>query len=128
MTTAPRGIDHVALNVPDVPAALAFYTDVLGLTQRDDRPDFGIAGAWLNAGEQQVHLIELPPPNNMGQHFALLYENIGAVVEKLRAQGFTVSDPAASSPGRHQAFLNDPWGNAIELHQHDSSPAGEPAP
>ena len=126
MTSVPRGIDHVALNVLDVPAALAFYTEVLGLTQRDDRPDFGIAGAWLNAGDQQVHLIELPPPNGMGQHFALLYEDIGAVVERLRAQGITVSDPAASSPGRRQAFLNDPWGNSIELHQHDPSPAGEP--
>jgi len=119
MTSAPTGIDHVALNVLDVPAALDFYTDVLGLTQRDDRPDFGIAGAWLNAGDQQVHLIELPPPNGMGQHFALLYEDIGVVVERLRAQGFAVSDPAASSPGRRQAFLNDPWGNSIELHERD---------
>jgi glyoxylase I family protein len=123
MTSAPTGIDHVALNVLDVPAALAFYTDVLGLTQRDDRPDFGIAGAWLNAGDQQVHLIELPPPNGMGQHFALLYEDIGAVVERLRAQGITVSDPAASSPGRRQAFLNDPWGNSIELHERDPNRA-----
>ncbi len=123
MTSAPTGIDHVALNVLDVPAALVFYTDVLGLTQRDDRPDFGIAGAWLNAGDQQVHLIELPPPNGMGQHFALLYEDIGAVVERLRAQGITVSDPAASSPGRRQAFLNDPWGNSIELHERDPSRA-----
>jgi glyoxylase I family protein len=123
MTSAPRGIDHVALNVLDVPGALVFYTDVLGLTQRDDRPDFGIAGAWLNAGDQQVHLIELPPPNGMGQHFALLYEDIGAVVERLRTQGITVSDPAASSPGRRQAFLNDPWGNSIELHERDPSRA-----
>ena len=123
MTSAPTGIDHFALNVLDVPAALAFYTDVLGLTQRDDRPDFGIAGAWLNAGDQQVHLIELPPPNGMGQHFALLYEDIGAVVERLRAQGITVIDPAASSPGRRQAFLNDPWGNSIELHERDPSRA-----
>jgi glyoxylase I family protein len=123
MTSAPTGIDHVALNVLDVPAALAFYTDVLGLTQRDDRPDFGIAGAWLNAGDQQVHLIELPPPNGMGQHFALLYDDIGAVVERLRAQGITVSDPAASSPGRRQAFLNDPWGNSIELHERDPNRA-----
>jgi catechol 2,3-dioxygenase-like lactoylglutathione lyase family enzyme len=61
-------------------------------------------------------------PNNVGQHFALLFDDLGDVVEKLRAQGFTVSDPAASSPGRQQAFLNDPWGNAIELHQH--SPSG----
>jgi catechol 2,3-dioxygenase-like lactoylglutathione lyase family enzyme len=111
----------VALNVTDVPAAITFYTEVLGLTQRDDRPDFGIAGAWLNAGDQQVHLIELPPPTNMGQHFALLYEDLGAVVTQLRAEGYTVSDPAASSPGRHQAFMNDPWGNVIELHQFSPS-------
>jgi glyoxylase I family protein len=123
MTPAPRGIDHVALNVPDVPAALAFYTDVLGLTQRDDRPDFGIAGAWLNAGDQQVHLIELPPPTNMGQHFALLFDDLDDVVAGLRAQGHTVSDPASSSPGRHQAFVTDPWGNTIELHQHDPARA-----
>jgi glyoxylase I family protein len=118
MTPAPRGIDHVALNVSDVPAALAFYTDVLGLTQRDDRPDFGIAGAWLNAGDQQVHLIELPPPTNMGQHFALLFDDLDQVVAGLRAQGLTVSDPASTSPGRYQAFVTDPWGNTIELHQH----------
>ncbi|MGP0031891.1 MAG: VOC family protein [Acidimicrobiales bacterium] len=117
MTPAPRGIDHVALNVTDVPAAIAFYTDTLGLTQRDDRPDFGIDGAWLDAGEQQVHLIELPAPSNLGQHFALLYDDLGDVVESLRARGVDVSDPSPSSPGRRQAFLSDPWGNAIELHQ-----------
>jgi glyoxylase I family protein len=118
VTPAPHGIDHVALNVDDVPAAVDFYTGVLGLTERDDRPDFGIAGAWLNAGDQQVHLIELPPPSDKGQHFALLYDDIGAVVDTLRTHGIKVSDPAPSSPGRQQAFLNDPWGNAIELHQH----------
>jgi catechol 2,3-dioxygenase-like lactoylglutathione lyase family enzyme len=31
MTLAPTGLDHVALNVPDVPAAIEFYTKVLGL-------------------------------------------------------------------------------------------------
>ncbi len=123
MTHAPKGIDHVALNVDDVPAAIGFYTEVMGLTLRDDRPDFGIAGAWLDAGGQQVHLIELPPPNNMGQHFALLYADIGEVVERLRAQGTPVSDPTPSSPGRRQAFLQDPFGNTIELHQHDVAAA-----
>ena len=116
--TAPRGIDHVALNVGDVPAAIGFYTGVLGLSLRDDRPDFGIAGAWLDAGDQQVHLIELPAPTSMGQHFALLYDDLGALVADLRSQGLTVSDPSAGSPGRLQAFMNDQWGNTIELHQH----------
>jgi glyoxylase I family protein len=118
VTITPTGLDHVAINVPDVPGAVAFYTEVLGMTLNDERPDFGFAGAWLDAGGQQVHLIELPVPPNMGQHFALLYDDIAAVVADLRRQGFEVTDPVPSGPNRHQAFVNDPWGNVIELHQH----------
>ncbi len=118
MTLTPNGVDHVAINVPDVPGAITFYTEVLGLTQNHDRPDFGFAGAWLDAGGQQVHLIELPAAPNVGQHFALLYDDLAAVVQELRDQGYEVSDIAPTSPGRHQAFINDPWGNAIELHEH----------
>jgi glyoxylase I family protein len=118
MTVTPTGLDHVALNVPDVPAAIEFYTKVLGLTQNFERPDFGFNGAWLDAGSQQVHLIELPAPPNMGQHFALLFDDISSVVDELRALGLKVTDPVASGPNRHQAFVSDPWGNGIELHQH----------
>jgi glyoxylase I family protein len=117
MTPKPTGLDHVALNVPDVPAAVEFYTEVLGLVQNHGRPDFGFPGAWLDAGDQQVHLIELQAPPNMGQHFALLFDDIYAVVDELRAQGYEVTDPVVNGARRHQAFINDPWGNAIELHQ-----------
>lgn len=116
-TVKPNGVDHVALNVPDVPAAVEFYTNVLGLTQNFDRPDFGFAGAWLDAGAQQVHLIELPAPPNMGQHFALLYDDIYVVVDYLRGLGLEVTDPVINGTKRHQAFVSDPWGNGIELHQ-----------
>ena len=118
MTVTPTGVDHVALNVPDVVAAIDFYTNVLGLVQDTERPDFGIPGAWLNAGRQQVHLIELPAPPKLGQHFALLYDDLPAVVAALRAKGVEVTDPTPSGPNRHQAFTSDPWGNDIELHQH----------
>jgi glyoxylase I family protein len=119
----PAGVDHVALNVPDVPGAIAWYTEKLGLIQNFTRPDFGFAGAWLDtANGQQVHLIELPAPPNVGQHFALVYDDIGAVVAELRARGLQVSDPVAvGTTGRQQAFTADPWGNGIELHQR---PAG----
>jgi glyoxylase I family protein len=43
------GIHHVALNVRDLDEALAFYIDRLELTLLD-RPDFGFAGAWVQAG------------------------------------------------------------------------------
>jgi catechol 2,3-dioxygenase-like lactoylglutathione lyase family enzyme len=106
----------VSINVDDVAAARAFYVGVLGLTERDDRPDFGFGGAWLQAGEQQVHLIEAAPPANVGQHFALLVDDLAAAITELRQAGIEVSDasPVATSL---QAFLVDPAGNAVELHQ-----------
>jgi catechol 2,3-dioxygenase-like lactoylglutathione lyase family enzyme len=110
------GVHHVSINVSDVPAALAFYTEVLGLTPRTDRPDFGFGGAWLDVGGQQVHLIEAPVPESKGQHFALRVDDLDATVAELRAKGVTVSDPKPVGPGR-QAFLHDPAGNMVELNQ-----------
>ena len=111
------GIHHVALNVTDAAEAIAFYTGTLGLTVREDRPDFGIAGAWLDAGSQQIHLIEVPPPAAMGQHFALQVDDLDAVIDELRAGGITVSDAMAVGATGRQAFLNDPSGNQIELNE-----------
>ena len=103
----------------DVPAGIAFYTEKLGLVQNLTRPDFGFPGAWLDlANGQQVHLIEAPLPNNVGQHFALTFGDLGAAVAELRKRGLKVSDPSVvGGTGRQQAFTIDPWGNAIELHQ-----------
>ena len=111
-----EGVHHVSINVEDVETAKRFYTEVLGLSERADRPDFGFGGAWLNAGDQQVHLIAAPPPPSQGQHFALRVDDLASVISELRAGGVEVSDaiPVATSL---QAFLNDPSGNQIELHQ-----------
>jgi glyoxylase I family protein len=112
----PSAVHHVSINVDDVDAALGFYVGLLGLEPRHDRPDFGFGGAWLQAGGQQVHLIQAPPPPNRGQHFALAVDDIDAAVAELRAGGVTVSDPVAVGPGR-QSFLTDPAGNQVELNQ-----------
>ena len=112
----PQGVHHVSLNVDDVEAALAFYTGPLGLVPRPDRPDFDFPGAWLDAGGQQVHLIGSTPPQNHGQHFALQVDDLDGAIEELRQEGMTVSDAVPVGTSR-QAFLNDPAGNRIELHQ-----------
>ena len=112
----PLAIHHVSINVPDVPAAVAFYTDVLGGTVRDDRPDLGIGGAWIDLGPQQVHLVEAPVPRNLGQHFAVRVGDLATTVTELRARGFDVGDPVEVGANR-QTFLLDPGGNAVELHQ-----------
>lgn len=114
----PVAVHHVSINVDDVPAAVAFYTSVLGLGLRTDRPDFGFDGAWLDAGPsgQQVHLIAAPPPADQGQHFALLVEDLAATVAELRSQGVPVTDPSPVGSSL-QAFLHDPANNLIELHE-----------
>ncbi len=115
----PTGVDHVAVNVLDVPGGIAFYTETMGLVQNHTRPDFGFPGAWLDTGSgQQVHLIEATVPQNVGQHFALVFDDLPAVVAELRARGLQVSDPVdVGTTGRKQAFTTDPWGNGIELHE-----------
>ena len=53
-------MQHVALAVDDLDATLRFYS-LLGFDPLP-RPDIGIAGAWLRAGDAQIHLLELPDP------------------------------------------------------------------
>ena len=110
------GIHHVGLVVTDVDAARRFYLDHLGFSERDDRPDFGFDGAWLQVGNQQVHLIEGKEASPGGGHFALEVADIEAVVSELRDAGLKVSDPVPAGPTR-QAFILDPSGNVIELNQ-----------
>jgi glyoxylase I family protein len=117
----PIAVHHVSINVSDVDEAAHFYIEQLGLVRREDRPDFGFAGAWLDAGNQQVHLIEGEPPAAVGQHFALQVNDLDNVIAELRTQGVTVSDVSPVGTGR-QAFLSDPSGNGIELHE--AAPAG----
>lgn len=112
----PIAVHHVSINVRDVDEAARFYIDHLGLVRREDRPDFGFAGAWLDAGSQQVHLIEGEPPAAVGQHFALQVHDLDDAIAELRAQGVIVTDASPVGAGR-QAFLSDPSGNGVELHE-----------
>ena len=116
MSVEPLAVHHVSINVSDATAACEFYVGVLGLTRRTDRPDLGVGGAWLDAGGQQVHLIEGTVPSGHGEHFALLVGDLAATIAELRGRGVKISDPSPIGPSL-QSFLQDPDGNLIELHQ-----------
>lgn len=63
-----------------------------------------------------MHLIEAAPPASLGQHFAILVDDLDNAIAELRGRGVDVSDASPVGTGR-QAFLNDPSGNTVELHQ-----------
>ena len=78
--------------------------------------NFSFAGAWLDAGSQQVHLIHGEPPGDRGQHFAFDVADLDAFVAELRGRGLEVTTPKAVGRGK-QSFLHDPAGNRVELNQ-----------
>lgn len=112
------GVHHVSLNVVDAATSIRFYVDVLGMALRDDRPDFSFDGAWLQAGDQQIHLLEVAdftPPK--GQHFALRVDDLNAARSHLVAHDIEVSEPSELPGTCVQCFFKDPTGNLIELNQ-----------
>ena len=74
-----------------------------------------IGGVALAPG---IHLIEAAAPDDRGQHVALRVADLAASVAELRRAGLTISDPSPVGSGL-QAFLHDPAGNLVELHQAD---------
>jgi catechol 2,3-dioxygenase-like lactoylglutathione lyase family enzyme len=111
------GIHHVALCVTDLDAALAFYVGGLHCAVLP-RPDFDFPGAWLGAGNQQIHLMVLPEVKpDRRQHLALQVDDVDAWCAHLEGCGITVRrSPAIEGAGR-QAFVVDPSGNRVELNQ-----------
>ena len=115
------GAHHVAIGVPDLEQALAFYTGPLGFRVLDSRPDFaGIVGAWLQVGTQQLHLV-VDPADTPGSshHFAMLVDDVEAWAVRLEQHGASPRRlPYTPGAGR-QLFVKDPGGNVIELNQPD---------
>ncbi len=114
-----RGVQHVALDVDDLAAALDFYVERLGLTVATTRPEaFGDNGAWLETAVGQIHLTVADPfvATTSNQHVAFEVDDIEAAIASLRDAGIEVSDWFDLGAGR-QSFLRDPAGNLLELNQ-----------
>lgn len=113
--------DHCSLIVADTSKALAFYGGILDLSVDVTRPDLGYPGAWLQVGEKQIHLLELPNPDAVenrpehggrDRHLALQVSDLEEVVRRLEKAGIGYSK---SKSGRAALFCRDYDGNAIEL-------------
>jgi glyoxylase I family protein len=121
MSDVITAVHHVSLIVADTETSLRFYRDVLGLTVIPERPDLGYPGAWLDLGDQQIHLLELPNPDPLenrpqhggrDRHLALSTSSLDRVIERLGAAGVPIS---LSKSGRRALFCRDPDENAVEI-------------
>ena len=119
------GVAHVCFIVPDLDASLAFYRDALGLAEAFDfTNDAGERiGVYLRAGRRTF--VELfqgehgPRDDEQSyKHFCLEVDNIAQAVDALRTAGVEVTDAKHGCDRSWQAWLTDPDGNRIELHQY----------
>lgn len=112
------GLDHVQLAMPvgREAEAEAFYTGVLGIP-RVSKPEAiaGRGGCWFEQAGLRLHLgVEEGFRPSRKAHPALAVRNLGALLDRLRSQGI-VTTPGEGLPGLDQAYVDDPFGNRVEL-------------
>ena len=99
------GLNHIALEVGDVDAALEFYGRAFEFELRGRVPGM----AFVDMGDQFVALAErsgAPPDEH--RHFGLVVDDKEAARAALRDAGVDV-------PSGRRLDFRDPWGNHVEV-------------
>lgn len=112
------GIDHVQLAMPAgcEEQARRFYGEALGLPEKPKPADMaGRGGCWFESEHVKIHLgVDKNFRAATKAHPGLLVSDLRAILQRCRAQGCEGIDEA-SLPGYLRVFVNDPFGNRIEL-------------
>jgi catechol 2,3-dioxygenase-like lactoylglutathione lyase family enzyme len=111
-------IEHVQLAMPrgKEGAARSFYSGVLGLAEVEKPMHLRArGGAWFESGSARVHLgVEDDFCPARKAHPAFLVQDLAALLKRCEEAGVAIvrDEPLA---GYERRYLNDPFGNRIEL-------------
>ena len=106
-TTRPRlvGINHVALEVGELEAALALYGTIFELRGVEREPGM----AFIDIGDQFIALTQgRSQPPDEGRHFGLVVDDKPATRAALEARGMEI----LRGP---RLDFRDPWGNHVQI-------------
>jgi catechol 2,3-dioxygenase-like lactoylglutathione lyase family enzyme len=99
------GMNHIALEVGDVEAALDWYGRIFAFTLRGKSK----SQAFIDMGDQFIALMEVKTPHkDRHRHFGVVVDDRSRVRALAQAAGAEMVD------GPFLDFL-DPWGNRIEV-------------
>jgi len=121
------GLDHVQVAAPRTPGveeqARAFYGGLLGLRELE-KPEAlkPRGGVWFSLGAGQLHvgLEDVFTPARKA-HPALAVRDLPAMRALLEANSVPISE-AEAIPGTHRFYVQDPFGNRIELLEVETHP------
>ena len=129
-----KRIDHVALVVEDIDAALNFWRDALGLElgRLQDVPQEKSAIAFLPLGDSEVELVQ-PTSNDSGiakylakrgpgmHHICIEVDDIAGMLTQLKAKDIQLihETPVEGEGGKKYAFIHPKaaFGVLVELYE-----------
>jgi len=116
MTVTPKprlvGINHVAIEVGDIDAALEWYGRLFDFTLRGK----GERNAFIDMGDQFINMTLMPNPEGQEverRHIGLVVDDRSRILELAKAAG------ARMVEGQFLDFL-DPWGNRLEIIEYSN--------
>ncbi len=119
------GLAHVCFTATDLEVSIDFYQSKLGFAHafdfiNDEGKKFGV---YLHIGARNfIELFEGKVDRTVKgysyRHFCLEVDDIDATASELRNRGVEVTPVKMGSDNSLQAWLSDPDGNRIELHQY----------
>lgn len=129
----PIKINHVAIVVQDIDAALNFWEQTFGLEldHVEDVPSEKSKVAFLPLGESEIELVQ-PTTTDSGlanflekrgegmHHICIEVEDIDATLAELKSKGVRlINDVPEELPGRKMAFIHPKAANGVlvELYQ-----------
>jgi catechol 2,3-dioxygenase-like lactoylglutathione lyase family enzyme len=112
-------MNHVGVNVPNIPEAVTYYTQKMGYKEAfrvtDDKGQPTLVYMQISKNT----FLELQPANAQRQpgfnHYGLHVDNVADAVARFRKSGLTVSDPNRSDTKAILANITDPYMGRIEL-------------
>ena len=129
-------LNHVAIVVPDLAAAVALYRDTLGarVLSPHELPEHGVTAVFVELGNTRIELLEplgaespvrgflARHPEGGMHHVCYEVADIGAARDRLRATGARVlgdGEPSIGAHGKPVLFLHpkDFCGTLIELEE-----------
>jgi len=118
-------IDHVQLAMPEggEEAARGFYSGLLGIAETLKPAHLAKrGGCWFEQGALKVHLgVEKTFQPAKKAHPAFIVENLPELRQKLAAAGAVLRDDEPLE-GYDRIYVEDPFGNRLELMEPNSSP------
>lgn len=134
-------VDHVAVVVPDIDAALRFWRDGLGLPvdRVEDIPSQQASVAFLPAGESEIELVR-PTATDSGtarflakrgpgvHHLCFRVDDLAATLAHLKSMGIRLinEQPVPAADGKRLAFVHPEGasGVLVELYEVPADPPG----